>query len=104
VFLWLVYNIKVSVTTSHVMGKHRTDDFVSVCCDVKGSMDFPHNKEVSRSSAVSSYFPKIPHFTLVRGPKVFKNNVRNVYSASPNLYIFFIFKISYVEVYTTFLT
>ena len=35
---------------------------------------------------------EIPHFTLVEEPKVFKNNVRDIYSASLKLCIFFLFK------------
>ena len=40
VLLWLVSNIKVSVTTSYVMGKCRTDVFVSVFCNQRESMEF----------------------------------------------------------------
>jgi len=53
VFLWLVPNIKVSVAASYVMGKCRTDVFVSVFCDTRNSMDSQHNGEGSRDSAVS---------------------------------------------------
>ena len=53
-FLWLVSNIKVLVTASYVMGKCRTDVFVSVFCDVRDRMDSPHNEEGHRDSAVSS--------------------------------------------------
>ena len=74
-FLWLVFNIKVPVTASYVMGTCRIDVFVSVFCDARGSMDFTHNEEGSRDSAVSLYFLEIPHFTLLEEPKVFKNNV-----------------------------
>ena len=52
-FLWLVSNIKVSVTASDVMEKCRTDVFVSVFCDTRDSMDFVHNQEGLRGSAVS---------------------------------------------------
>ena len=37
--LWIVSNIKVSVTASYVMGKCQTDVFVSVFCDVRDSME-----------------------------------------------------------------
>ena len=102
VFLWLVSNIKVLVTASYVMGKCRTGVFVSVFCDARESMDSPHNKEGHRDSAVSLYFLEIPHFTLVEEQKVFKNNVRDIYSASPKLCIFVVLKLSYVQLYTMF--
>ena len=103
VFLWLVSNIKVSVTASYVMGKCRTGVFVSVFCNARESMDSPHNEEGHRDNAVSSYFLEMPNFTLVGEPNVFKNNVWNVYSASRTLYISIVFKISYVQIYTIFL-
>ena len=103
VFLWLVSNIKVLVTASYVMGKCRTGVFVSVVCDAKDIMDFPHNEKGHRNSAVSLYFKKIPHFILVEEPKVFKNNVRNIYSAPPKLCIFFVLKLSCTPVCTMFL-
>ena len=52
-FLWLVSNIKVLVTASGVMGKCRIDVFVSVLCDARDSIDFSHDGEGSRDSAVS---------------------------------------------------
>ena len=103
VFLWLVSNIKVSVTTSYVMGKCRTGVFMSVFWDARDSMDSPHNGEGHRDSAVSLYFLEIPHFILVEEQNVFKNNVRDIYSASPKLCIFFVVKISCVPVCTMFL-
>ena len=42
-FLWLVSNIKVSVTASGAVGKCRTDVFVSVFYDTRDSMNFRHN-------------------------------------------------------------
>ena len=84
------------------MGKCRTGVFVSVFCDARESMDSPHNEEGHRDSAVSLYFLKIPHFTLVEEQKVFKNNVRDIYSASPKLCIFVVLKLSYVQLYTMF--
>ena len=102
-FLWIVSNIKVSVTTSYVMGKCRTDVFVSVFWDARDSMDSPHNEEGHRDSAVSLYFLEITHFILVEEQNVFKNNVRDIYSASPKLCIFFVVKISCVPVCTMFL-
>ena len=99
-FLWLISDVKVSVTASYVMGKCRTDVFVGVFCDARESMDSPHNKEGHRDSAVSLYFLEIPHFTLVEKQKVFKNNVRDIYSASPKLCIFVVLKLSYVQLYT----
>ena len=53
VFLWLVSNIKVLVTASYVMGKCRTDVFVSVFCDARDRMDSPHNGEGHRDNAAS---------------------------------------------------
>ena len=101
-FLWLVSNIKVLVTASYVMGKCRTGVFVSVFCDARESMDSPHNEEGHCDSAVSLYFLEIPHFTLVEEQKVFKNYVRDIYSASPKLYISVVLKLSYVQLYTMF--
>ena len=85
------------------MGKYRTDVFTSVFCDAKESMDSLHNEEGHRDSAVSLYYLKIPHFTLVDEAKVLKNNVRNIYSASPKRCIFFVLKVSCVPVCTMFL-
>jgi hypothetical protein len=85
------------------MGKYRTDVFVSVFCDAKDSMDSPRNEEGHHDSAVSLYFLKITHFILVEEQNVFKNNVRDIYSASPKLCIFFVVKISCLPVCTMFL-
>ena len=101
-FLWLVSNIKVLVTASYVMGKCRTGVFVSVFWDARDSMDSPHNGEGHRDNAAPLYDLEIPHFTLVEEQKVFKNNVRNIYSASPKLCIFFVLKLSCVPVCTMF--
>ena len=84
------------------MGKCRTGVFVSVFCDARESMDSPHNEEGHCDSAVSLYFLEIPHFTLVEEQKVFKNNVRDIYSASPKLYISVVLKLSYAQLYTMF--
>ena len=102
VFLWLVSNIKVLDTASYVMGKCRTGVFVSVFCDARESMDSPHNGEGHRDHAVSLYYLEIPHFILVEEQKVFKNNVKNIYSALPKLRIFFVLKLSCVPVCTMF--
>ena len=103
VFLWLVSNIKVLVTASYVIGKCRTDVFVSVFCDARDSMDSPHNEEGHRDSAVSLYFLEITHFILVEEPKVLQNNVRDIYYASPKLCIFCVLKLSCIPVCTMFL-
>ena len=102
-FLWLVSNIKVLVTASYVMEKCRTGVFVSVFCNARDSMDSPRNEEGHRDSAVSSYFLEITHFFLVEEQEVFKNNVRDIYSASPTLCILFVIKLSCVPVCTMFL-
>jgi hypothetical protein len=52
-FLWLAVNIKMSVTASYIVGKCRTDTFVSVFCDAKESMEFLSNEEWLHNSAVS---------------------------------------------------
>ena len=41
VFLWLVCNIKVSVTALYVMGRCRTDVFASVFCNAKEKRELP---------------------------------------------------------------
>ena len=40
VFLWLVTNIKISVTAPHVIEKCRTDVLASVLWNVRDSMEF----------------------------------------------------------------
>ena len=102
-FLWIVSNIKVSVTTSYVMGKCQTGVFVSVFWDARDSMESPHNGEGPRDSAVSLYFRETAHFILVEEQNVFKNNVRDIYSASSKLCIFFVLKLSFVPVCTMLL-
>ena len=104
VFLWLVPNIKVSVTASYVMKKCQTGVFKSVFCDARESMYFRHDGRCLRDNAVSSYFLKIPHFTLVLKPKVLNNNVQNIYSVSPKLCVFIMLRTSYVPIYTMFLS
>ena len=76
---------------------------MSVFWDARDSMDSPHNEEGHRDSAVSLYFLEITHFILVKEQNVFKNNVRDIYSASPKLCIFFVVKIRCVPVCTMFL-
>ena len=95
-FLWLVSNIKVLVTASYVMGKCRTGVFVSVFCNVRETMELPDDRVCLRNSAVSLYYLEIPIFTLVGEAKVFKNNVRNIYSASAKLCVFIVLKTSYL--------
>ena len=104
VFLWLVSNIKVLVTASYIMGKCGTGVFVSVFCNARESMELRHDEECLRDNAVSLYYLQIPHFTLVEEPKVFKNNVRYIYSASPKLCIFFVLNLSFIPVCTMFLS
>ena len=101
-FLWLVSNIKVLVTASYALGKCRTSVFVSVVCNVRETMELLHDEVYLRHSAVLLYYLEIPHFTLVGEPKVFKNNVRNIYSASPKLCVFFVLKLRYIPVCTMF--
>ena len=55
--LCLVSDIKVSVASSYVMGKCRTDVFVSVFCDVRDSIELPYDGEWLRDSAVSLLGP-----------------------------------------------
>ena len=76
---------------------------MSVFWDARDSMDSPHNEEGHRDSAVSLYLLEITHFILVEEQNVFKNNVRDIYSASPKLCILFIIKLSRVPVCTMFL-
>ena len=64
-FLWLVSNIKISVTGSCVMGRGRTDVFTSVFCDARESMEFRHNEGLLLDNAVSLYFLRIYRFTPV---------------------------------------
>ena len=103
-FLWLVSNIKVLVTASYVMGKCRTDVFVSVFCDARESMELRYDEECLCDNAVSSYYLEIRHFTVVEEQKVFENNVRDIYSASLKLCIFFLLKLSCVPLCTLFLS
>ena len=101
-FLWLVSNIKVLVTASYVMGKCRTGVFVSVFCNARESMELRYDEKGHRDNAVSLYFLKIPHFTLVEELKVFKKNVWKIYSVPQTLYIRYVIKRSYVQIYTMF--
>ena len=103
-FLWLVSNIKVLVTASYVLGKCRTGVFVSVFCNARESMELQYDEECLLDNAVSLYYREIPNVTLVEEPKLFKNNVRDIYSASPTLCIFFVLKLSCVPVCTLFLS
>ncbi len=92
----------MSVAASYVMGKCRSGVFVSVLYDAKESMEFQYNEGGLHGNAVLWYFCKIRHFTLVEEPKVFKNNVWEIYSVPPKLCMFFVFKIRYVPSYTMF--
>ena len=56
-FLWVVYDIKISVTASYVMGKCRTGVFVSVFWDARDRMGLPDDEECPRNSAVFSLSP-----------------------------------------------
>ena len=101
-FLWLTANIKILVTASYVTGKCRTGVFVSVFCNARESMELQYDGECLNDNAVSLYYLEIPNFTLVEEQEVFENNVKNIYSASPKLGIFFVLKLSYVQLYTLF--
>ena len=103
-FLWLVYNITVLVTGSYIMGKCQTGVFVSVFCNARESMELRYDEKGHRDNAVSLYYLEIPNFSLLEEQKVFKNNVRDIYSASPTLCILFVIKLSCVPVYTMFLS
>ncbi len=61
-----------------------------------------NNNKVIRLIITSIF--EIPHFTLVEESKVFKNNVRDIYSASLKLCIFFLLKLSCVPLCTLFLS
>ena len=76
---------------------------MSVVFDARESMGLQYDGEWLRDSAVSLYFLETAHFILVEEQNVFKNNVRDIYSASPKLCIFFVVKISCVPVCTMFL-
>ena len=91
------------VAASYVMGKCRTGVFVSVFCNARERMELRYDEQCLHDNAASLYYLEIPNFTLVGEPKVFKNNVRNIYSASPKLCIFFVVKISCIPVCTMFL-
>jgi hypothetical protein len=82
------------------MGKCRTSVSVSVFCNARGSMELRYDEEYFGDNAVSLYYLEIPHFTLVEEAKVFKNNVRDICSASPKLCIFFVLKISCAPICT----
>ena len=77
---------------------------MSVFCDARESMELQYDQECLCDNAVSLYYLEIPHFTLVEEQKVFKNNVKNIYSALPKLRIFLVLKVSYVQLYTLFLS
>ena len=99
-FLWVVSNIKLSVTASYVLEKYRTSVFMSVFCDAWGSMELTCDKQCPRDNAVSLYFLEIPHFNHLEELKMFKNNVRNIYFASELLCILFVLKVRCGQFYT----
>ena len=101
-FLQLVSNIKILVTASYVLGKYESGVFMSVFCGARESIEWPRDEECLRDNAVSLYFSTIPHFTRLEEPKVFKNNVRSIYSASPKLCEFIVVKLRYIRIYTMF--
>ena len=86
------------------MGTCRTGVFVSVFCNARESMELRYDEDCPYGNAASMYYLEVPNFTLVEEAKVFKNNVREIYSASPNMCIFFLLKLSCVPVYTMFLS
>ena len=102
-FLLLLANIKILVTVSYVMGKCWTGVFVSVFCYVRETIELPEDEVCPRDSAVSLHYLKLPNFTHDGEAKVFTNNVRSMYSASPKMCIFFVLKLSCVRVCTMFL-
>ena len=67
-------------------------------------MELWYDKEGHHDNAVSLYYLEIPNFSLLEEEKVFKNNVRDIYSAPPTLCILFIIKLSRVPVCTMFLS
>ena len=91
------------VTALYVMGKCQTGVFASVFCNGRESMELPFDRVCLFDNAVSFYYLEMPNITLVGEPNVFKNNVRDIYSASPKLCIFFVLKLSCVPVCTMFL-
>ena len=60
----------MSVTASYVMRKCQTDVFVSVFCDVKGSMELWYDEECPNDNATSFYFLEVSHFIIAGEPKV----------------------------------
>ena len=52
-------------------------------------MELRYDEECLLDNAVSLYYLEIPDFSLLKDQKVFKNNVRDIYSASLKLCIFF---------------
>jgi hypothetical protein len=66
-------------------------------------MQLCYNGECLGSSAVSLYYLEKAHFTLVEEPKVFKINVWKIYSAQRWRWMFVVFKIRYIQIYTMFL-
>jgi hypothetical protein len=85
------------------MARCQTGVFMSVFCDASESIELLYDRECLRNNAVSLYFLEIPHFTLAKEPKVFKNNVWNIFSARPKLCILVVFKISHAPIYAMFL-
>ena len=54
-------------------------------------------------NAVSLYYLEIRNFSFVEDQKVYKNNVKDIYSALATLCILFVIKLSCIPVYTMFL-
>ena len=76
---------------------------MSVFCGARESMELRYDEEGHHDNAVSLYYLEIPNFSLLGEQKVFKNNVRDIYSASPKLCIFFVLKVSCTPLCTMFL-
>ena len=77
-FLWVSFAMQGGVWSCRMTGRA----YVTVLC--------------------ASWVLEIPQFTLVEEQEVFKNNVRNIYFASPKLQTLIMSKISYVQLYTLF--
>ena len=67
-------------------------------------MELLYDKECLLDNAVSLYYLEIRNFSLVEDQKVYKNNVKDIYSALATLCILFVIKLSCIPVYTMFLT
>ena len=98
VFLWPVSSIKLFITALYVVGMFRSGGFFSVLCDT-GTLVV--NGKGGSIMLCGTWDTGIPHFPLLKGPKLLKSNVWKIYSAFQTLCVCVILKIKYTKMQET---